>query len=100
MATKSDCQAAEKTEQAWWVYLLRCSDQSLYCGITTQLDKRLRQHNGEITGGARYTQSRRPCQLVYQERAENRQAALKREYHLKQLPKAAKERLVSINNSL
>lgn len=96
--TKSDSKAAEKTEQAWWVYLLRCSDQSLYCGITTQLDKRLRQHNGEIKGGARYTQSRRPCQLVYQELVENRQTALQREYAIKQLAKSEKESLLVSQN--
>ncbi|WP_178861854.1 GIY-YIG nuclease family protein [Thiomicrorhabdus cannonii] len=90
--------AAEKTQQAgcegWCVYLLRCADQTLYCGITNQLQKRLRQHNGELKGGARYTQARRPCELVYQEAADNRQAALQREYAIKQLSKAQKEALL------
>lgn len=78
----------------WCVYLLRCSDQSLYCGITNQLPKRLRQHNGELKGGARYTQSRRPCALAYHESVDCRQTALKREYAIKQLSKQDKERLV------
>lgn len=80
--------------QAWWVYMLRCADNSLYCGITNRLESRLRQHNGEVKGGARYTQARRPCELVYKEMVENRQLALKREYAIKQLSKAAKESLV------
>ncbi|CAN8138848.1 GIY-YIG nuclease family protein [Thiomicrorhabdus sp. 6S2-11] len=79
------------SESAWCVYLLRCVDNTLYCGVTNDMDKRLRQHNGEIKGGARYTQTRRPCQLVYQEQAENRQAACQREYAIKQLSKSAKE---------
>ena len=82
----------------WHVYLLRCADNSLYCGITNDIAKRLRQHNGEIKGGARYTQTRRPCQLVYQEQAENRQAACQREYAIKQLSKSAKEALLAVSS--
>ncbi|WP_319380460.1 GIY-YIG nuclease family protein [Thiomicrorhabdus sp.] len=81
-------------EGGWQVYLLRCADQSLYCGISNQLEKRLRQHNGEIKGGARYTQSRRPCQLVYRETVESRRAALKRELEIKKLSKSLKETLI------
>ncbi|MDX1353308.1 MAG: GIY-YIG nuclease family protein, partial [Thiomicrorhabdus sp.] len=51
--------------QTWFTYLLRCADNSLYCGVTTNLDKRLRQHNGELKGGAKYTKTRQPCKLVY-----------------------------------
>ncbi|MEA1990093.1 MAG: GIY-YIG nuclease family protein [Pseudomonadota bacterium] len=89
-----------KTEQTcsvsksdWFVYLLRCADNSLYCGITTNLQKRLRQHNGELTGGAKYTKTRQPCELVYSESAEDRSSASKREYEIKQLSKTAKEKL-------
>lgn len=78
----------------WQVYLLRCADNTLYCGITNHLDKRLRQHNGEIKGGAKYTQSRRPCELVYQEPCENRQTASQREYAIKQLTKPQKQALI------
>jgi len=88
----SDKQA--QNGQAWWVYLLRCADNSLYCGITNRLESRLRQHNGDTKGGARYTQARRPCELVYKEMVENRQLALKREYAIKQLSKSNKEVLV------
>ena len=49
---------------AWLVYLLECADGSLYCGITTNMDRRLHQHNGQIPGGARYTRGRRPVRLL------------------------------------
>lgn len=81
--------------QSWFVYLLRCADHSLYCGITTNLTKRLRQHNGELVGGAKYTQVRRPCQLVYSEQTSSRSEASKREYEIKQLSKKAKEYLAN-----
>lgn len=77
----------------WKVYLLRCDDRSLYCGVTNQLVRRLRQHNGAIKGGAKYTQSRRPCTLVYVEFAETKSLAMQREYAIKQLTKTQKERL-------
>lgn len=79
----------------WSVYLLRCADNTLYCGITTNLIKRLRQHNGELVGGAKYTQNRQPCELAYFEIHENRSDASKREYEIKRLPKKAKEQLIS-----
>jgi len=79
----------------WWVYILKCNDDSLYCGITNNLDKRLKQHLGEIKGGAKYTLSRRPCVLVYREQAESRSDALKREWKIKKMSKAAKEALLS-----
>ncbi|WEJ63783.1 GIY-YIG nuclease family protein [Thiomicrorhabdus lithotrophica] len=78
----------------WYVYLLRCADNSLYCGITTDLQKRLRQHNGELIGGAKYTKVRQPCELVYSETSENRSEASKREYAIKQLTKSTKELMI------
>lgn len=48
----------------WLVYLLECADGTLYCGITTNMDRRLQQHNGQIIGGARYTRGRRPVRLL------------------------------------
>lgn len=83
-----------QTDQAWSVYLLRCADNSLYCGITTNLQKRLRQHNGELVGGAKYTKIRQPCELVYSEPADNRSHATQKEYAIKLLTKAAKECLI------
>ena len=77
----------------WFVYILRCADGSLYTGITTDLDRRLQEHNAE-TKGARYTRSRRPVALVYSEAVADRSAASKREHAIKQLPLARKVELL------
>ncbi|WP_319558188.1 GIY-YIG nuclease family protein [Thiomicrorhabdus sp.] len=82
------------SEAGWQVYLLRCADHSLYCGITNRIHTRLRQHNGDLKGGARYTQSRRPCRLVYLESVDSRQKALRRELEIKGLSKPLKEALI------
>ena len=72
----------------WTCYLLQCADDTLYCGITNDLDKRIAAHNaGE---GAKYTRSRTPVKLVYQESWADRSAASKREREIKALPRAAK----------
>jgi putative endonuclease len=61
----------------WWVYLLRCADGTLYCGVTTDLDRRLAEHNSGT--GARYTRARRPVALAASAACANRSAALKTE---------------------
>ena len=81
-------------EPCWYVYLVRCNDNSLYTGITTDIERRIYQHNHSNTLGAKYTRVRRPVALVYQEECSNRSAASKREYQLKQLNKKNKEQLV------
>jgi len=78
----------------WYVYFLRCSDNSLYTGITTDLERRLFEHNNSNKLGAKYTRMRRPVTLVYSETQLNRQGASQREYQLKQLKKPAKESLI------
>lgn len=70
--------------------MLRCADSSLYTGITTNLDRRLAEHNGDGPAGARYTRTRRPVQLVYSEAASNRSDASQREAAIKQLDRARK----------
>ena len=76
------------TKSSWVCYLLRCADNTLYCGITNDLDKRLAAHNaGE---GAKYTRGRLPVSVVYSERCEDKSAALKRELQIKRLPRSAK----------
>jgi putative endonuclease len=77
---------------AWFVYLLRCRDGTLYTGITTDVKRRLLQHNQGTA--ARYTRSRLPTRLVYQEPHPNRSQALKREAALKRLSRRAKLALV------
>lgn len=74
--------------KAWFVYLLRCADQTLYCGITTDLDNRLTVHN--LGKGAKYTRSRTPVEIVAVSRALTRSDALKLEYRIKQLPACSK----------
>ena len=77
---------------AWHVYILRCADETLYTGIATDVEARVLKHN---TGkGAKYTRGRLPVTLVYQEPLPSRGEALKREYAIKCLPLAAKQRLL------
>lgn len=85
---------APTSKPTWFVYYLRCADHSLYAGITTDLHRRLEEHNTCNKNGAKYTRVRRPVQLAYAEKQENRQLASKREYQLKKLTKAKKEALV------
>ena len=70
--------------------MLRCADGSLYTGITTDIARRIAEHNGEGGLGARYTRSRRPVQLVYAEAAANRAEAARREAAIKQLDRPRK----------
>ncbi|MDD4352350.1 MAG: GIY-YIG nuclease family protein [Candidatus Gracilibacteria bacterium] len=77
----------------YYLYIVRCSDKSLYTGITLDIEKRIAQHN---TGkGAKYTASHRPVQLVYSEKCKDKGAALRRELEIKKLSKEEKEKLVS-----
>lgn len=77
--------------------MLRCADGSLYTGITTDLPRRLAEHNGDGPTGARYTRSRRPVQLVYREAARNRSDATQREAAIKRLDRARKLALCAAN---
>jgi putative endonuclease len=78
---------------SWYVYFLRCSDNSLYCGITTDLDRRLEAHSAGT--GARYTRSRLPVHLVWFSETPDKSEALKEEYRVKRLRKDEKELLVA-----
>ena len=80
--------------KTWLVYLLECTNNTLYCGVTNNIKKRLRQHNGEIVGGARYTRANNPCELVYQENAKDRSSAQKRECEIKALSRNEKLLLI------
>ncbi len=81
-------------QNSWIIYILECCDKSLYCGITNNIERRLKQHSGELKGGAKYTLSRRPCNLVYLETSANRKEALIREFEIKQMPKSQKWELI------
>ena len=76
----------------WTVYMLRCRDGSLYTGITNDLSKRLTMH--AAGKASKYTRSRLPVRLAYQEPRRSKSAALKREAALKRLPRRAKLELV------
>jgi len=79
----------------WLIYILECRDDSLYCGIINNLEKRLKQHNGEIKGGAKYTRSHWLCKLVYKEKSASRSEASQREAIIKKCQKM-KNRLLLI----
>ncbi len=78
---------------SWYVYMVRCRDNSLYTGSTDDPERRLAVHNAGK--GAKYTRSRLPVTLVYREACADKGAALRREYALKQLTKAQKEALIA-----
>ena len=80
------------TEQTWKLYILRCKDGSLYCGITTDVLARLEVHRSGK--GAKYTRGRSPLELVYTEECGNHSTALKREFAVKQLTRQQKEQLI------
>ncbi|WP_370277361.1 GIY-YIG nuclease family protein [Pontibacterium sp.] len=77
--------------------MLRCADNTLYTGVTTDPERRLREHNGEVKGGARYTRTRQPVTMVWQEAHANRSEACKREAQIKRISKTAKEKLIIEN---
>ena len=81
------------TETNWYVYLAKCADDTLYTGITNNLERRMKQHNGKLQGGARYTSGRRPVVLVWYEKVFSRSQAHKREIEIRSLSKDQKTRL-------
>ena len=76
-----------------YVYILRCKDDTLYCGWTNDLKKRLASHNAGK--GAKYTRSRHPVTLVYFETFETKEEAMRREFAIKQLSRKEKLHLIS-----
>lgn len=78
---------------AWFVYILRCADGSLYTGITTDVARRLAEHNGNDRLGARYTRSRRPVNLVHVEEVASRAEAARREAAIRKLGREGKAAL-------
>ena len=73
----------------WYVYILHCADNTFYTGITTDLERRLMEHN-ESPRGAKYTRGRTPVKLVYKASHENRAHASKEEYRIKRLSRKEK----------
>jgi putative endonuclease len=82
------------TKSVWHIYMVRCSDNTLYTGIAMDVNRRLEEHNSDNRLGAKYTRTRRPVQLVYQEAVNSRSEAAKREHAIRTLNKKDKELLV------
>lgn len=85
------------TDTPWFVYILECSDGSLYTGVTNNIERRVQQHNDGT--GARYTRSRRPVRLRYHETCESRSAALLRECSLRLLSRKEKDALLAAHDA-
>lgn len=78
---------------AYFVYILRCQDSTLYTGITTDLERRVKEHNASLLG-AHYTRTRRPVELIYFKKYSSRSHATKEEMRIKKLTRIQKLQLV------
>ena len=78
-----------------FVYIVECADGSYYTGYTTNIQRRLNEHNYSFKRGAKYTRSRRPVKLVHQEEYPTRSQALKREYKIKKLSRKKKQQIIT-----
>lgn len=79
----------------YYTYIVQCADGTYYIGKTYDLQHRLKQHNGLLRGGAKYTRTRKPVKLVYFEQYATNQFACQREGYLKQLSRKQKEELIN-----
>ena len=79
---------------SWYIYILRCGDDTLYTGITDDVEKRFAAH--AAGKGAKYTRGRGPLTLVYTEEVEDKSTALKREHAIKKLPRTEKLKLIDV----
>ncbi|MFH1582910.1 MAG: GIY-YIG nuclease family protein [Candidatus Falkowbacteria bacterium] len=77
----------------WQVYILKCADGTFYTGITTDITKRVREHNSSVLG-AKYTRGRRPVKLVYCRKTKNKSSAAKAEYWIKGMVRPEKIKLI------
>ena len=83
--------------KTWFVYIVICNDGTLYTGITTDVQRRVDEHNNS-NKGAKYTKTKRPVKLVYTEQSETRSTASKREYQIKQLSRKDKLKLIQYDS--
>ncbi|OGY29377.1 MAG: hypothetical protein A3F35_01450 [Candidatus Woykebacteria bacterium RIFCSPHIGHO2_12_FULL_45_10] len=84
----------------YYFYILRCSDNSLYCGMTSNLAKRIKEHNSSNSKGAKYLRAKKPVTLVYSEIYLDIKSAMNRELQIKRWTKAKKEALIIGNLEL
>lgn len=82
----------------FYTYILQCSDGTYYIGKTTNLERRIKQHNGIISGGAKYTRGRRPVELKYSKTFHTLSEALKYEFFLKSLSREEKIKLLRVKD--
>lgn len=80
---------------SWYLYMVQTAAGTLYTGISTDPARRLRQHSGELAGGAKALRGKGPLKLVYSQSLSDKSAAAKAEYQIKQLPRAAKLALIA-----
>ncbi len=80
-----------------YTYILKCADNTLYCGWTNNLEKRLSAHNSGTA--SKYTGTRRPVELIYFEEFETKKEAMSREYHIKRMTRSQKPGLIAGKNS-
>lgn len=87
-------------DSQWYVYILRCGNEALYTGVTTDVARRLAEHGRTGRAGARFTRAFGPVALIYQCRAGSKRLAYRIEYRIKQLPRGRKIEVVENNFSL
>ncbi|MDD5032137.1 MAG: GIY-YIG nuclease family protein [Patescibacteria group bacterium] len=78
----------------WYVYIVKCKDKTLYTGVTTDLKRRIKEHNDSVLG-AKYTKGRRPVKLIYSVRKKNKSLAQKEECRIKKLSRAKKFKIIN-----
>jgi len=83
-----------RIETAWYLYLIKCGDGSIYTGITTNVERRFEEHSSSGKKAARYLRGRGPLKLVFKEQVGDKGSALKLEYRIKQLPRSQKQELI------
>lgn len=81
-------------KMSWFVYILKCSDNTLYTGITTNMERRLKEHNADIST-TKYTRARRPVRIAYTKEFESRSEAAQEEVRIKKMQKKEKELFIS-----
>ena len=81
----------------WYLYFIRCRDDTLYTGISADVDRRFAQHQSEGYAGSRYLKGRGPLSLVFQEKLGSKSLALKAERRVKRMSKASKEKLINVS---
>ncbi len=82
-------------KSSWHLYLIRCGDDSLYCGIATDVERRFSEHQSQSPKSAKYLRGRLPLKLVYQKEIGNRSEATKEEMRIKKLSRKDKEKLIT-----